>query len=257
MNNKEILSAILISVILSFSLNLGYTKYFDGQKNNDLNLEQKIEQGIENFIQKQQEEQAKAQEEQAKAQEEKIAENIDKIKEVNSKNDYIKGPETATINIIEYSDYQCPYCSKHWDTLMNILKKYPEKVNLVHRHLPLSFHDPIATKQAIASECAGELGGNESFWKLSDIFYREQSENLDIENKLKEINISLEDYQNCKENSEILKRVKEDSKEANLLGINGTPGNLLINKETNDYDFIGGAYPESRFEETIEKWINN
>ena len=88
--------------------------------------------------------------------------------------DWIKGPEDAPITIIEYADFQCPYCSQAADNLGALLEKYPDDVRIVYRHFPLaSIHDKaiLATQ---ASEAAG-LQGADYFWQMHDMLYETQS----------------------------------------------------------------------------------
>lgn len=90
------------------------------------------------------------------------------------KTDWIKGPEDAAITIIEYADFQCPYCSVASESLQDLLEKYPDDVRVVYRHFPLaSIHDK-AIPAAQAVEAAG-LQSEEAFWELHDILYETQS----------------------------------------------------------------------------------
>ncbi len=81
--------------------------------------------------------------------------------------DYIRGDKRATIALIEYSDYQCPFCHSVHPTYQKLMEMYDGKVVWVYRHFPLSFH-PEALPLAVGAECAGELGGNEAYWEFSD-----------------------------------------------------------------------------------------
>src|SRR5262249_20098487 len=76
--------------------------------------------------------------------------------------DDVKGPQSAPVTIVEFSDYQCPYCSRAETTVQEVLKKYGDKVRFVYRDYPLSFH-PNAEIAAIGSDCAKEQG---KFWEM-------------------------------------------------------------------------------------------
>ena len=78
--------------------------------------------------------------------------------------DHSRGPADAQITLIEYSDFECPFCKKFHSTMKEVLDAYPGKIKWVYRHYPLSFH-ANAGKEAEASECAYELGGHEKFWQ--------------------------------------------------------------------------------------------
>lgn len=87
--------------------------------------------------------------------------------------DYVKGDSNAPVTIIEYSDFECPFCARFYtDSFGQIEKNYIDtgKVKFVYRHFPLSFH-PNAQKAAEAVECAGKVGGAEKFWEMHDLLF--------------------------------------------------------------------------------------
>lgn len=86
---------------------------------------------------------------------------------------YVKGSKNAPIKIVEFTDYQCPFCISAFPTIEALLGKYGDKISLESRHNPLSFH-PYAQKAAEASECAGEQG---KFWEMHDKMFGSQSAN--------------------------------------------------------------------------------
>ncbi len=81
--------------------------------------------------------------------------------------DRYQGSKSARLALIEYSDYQCPFCQRVHPTLKQMMKEYDGKIVWVYRHFPLGFH-PNAVPLATAAECAGEIGGNDAFWAYSD-----------------------------------------------------------------------------------------
>jgi cyclophilin family peptidyl-prolyl cis-trans isomerase/protein-disulfide isomerase len=91
------------------------------------------------------------------------------------KTDWIKGPESAPITIIEYGDFQCPYCSIASQNLKALLEQYPEDVKLVYRHFPLASIHPNAILATAASEAAG-LQSEDAFWAMHDLLYSTQEE---------------------------------------------------------------------------------
>ncbi|OGY41863.1 MAG: hypothetical protein A2Y82_05405 [Candidatus Buchananbacteria bacterium RBG_13_36_9] len=93
--------------------------------------------------------------------------------------DHVTGAKNGKITIVEFSDFECPYCGSYKTTLDEILKNYPNDVTLVFKHFPLSFHQ-YAKKAAIASECANESG---KFWEMYDkLFALNASSTLNSEN---------------------------------------------------------------------------
>lgn len=94
------------------------------------------------------------------------------------KTDHIRGNPNAPIMLVEYSDYDCPFCKQFHDTLTQVMKDYgvDGKVAWVYRQLPLQQLHPNAPKIAIAAECVAELAGNDGFWKFSDRIFTEKTD---------------------------------------------------------------------------------
>jgi protein-disulfide isomerase len=89
-----------------------------------------------------------------------------KIPEVTAE-DWVKGNRDAKIALIEYSDFECPFCQQFHASAQQALDTYPNDLQWVYRHFPLDFH-PNANKYAYTAECAAELGGNDAFWAFAD-----------------------------------------------------------------------------------------
>ncbi len=162
-----------------------------------------------------------------------------------------KGPENAPVTIVEYSDFQCPYCARAYHTIENeVLKKYGKKVRFIFKHFPLDFH-PWAMNAAIATECAA-IQKKELFWKLYSNFFEKQSEvNPDnVKSKaiewLSKEGIDKGKFEKCYDNKETKAKVEKDRQEGMSLGVSGTPG-FFVNGI-----FLGGAMPAQKFEEIIE-----
>jgi protein-disulfide isomerase len=96
----------------------------------------------------------------------------DAVRPVTSE-DHIKGNPDAPIKIVEYSDFDCPFCGRFHETMNQVMAQYGESgdVNWTYRHFPLDQIHPQARPLAIASECVAELGGNEKFWEFSNIMF--------------------------------------------------------------------------------------
>ena len=120
-----------------------------------------VERGIENFIRKQ-----KLAAQQAKTK--KQQEQTKNLRPVDKDRDHIFGDINAPITLIEYSDFECPFCKRFHPTVENLIANNQGKVRWVYRHFPLGFHNPGAQKQAEASECIGQIGGVETFWQYID-----------------------------------------------------------------------------------------
>lgn len=183
---------------------------------------------------------------------------IEKIQEI-KENSYIKGDADAKITWIEYSDLECPFCAKlhNAGTPKDILEKYDE-VNLVFNHFPLQFH-ANALPWAQIAECLAEQKWNESFYSLINTAYTEENSNksflIDEAVKLWADESEIKD---CLESGKHEDKInKQMATGGSLFGITGTPGNILVNNETGEYQVISWAYPTSSFETAIDQLLEN
>ena len=221
-------------------------------------LGQQIEIGIQKYIKKQQEAQAAA-----RAQEERVA--AEKAKNVRrvSGRDHIYGDPHAPVSLIEYSDFECPFCKRFHSTAKEIIDSSGGKVNWVYRHFPLSIHNPGAQKQAEASECASRLGGNEAFWKFTNAIYARTQSNgkgfplAQLVPLAREIGLDEKQFQECLDSGTQAPRVQEDVDEAAQLGITGTPANILLHNRTGEVALKLGAHPAEAVRADVDRLLGN
>ncbi len=221
-------------------------------------LGEKIAIGIEQYVQKQQEARRQAQS-QARLSASDKAKNV---RRVSATRDHVRGNPQATISLIEYSDFECPFCKRFHPTAKKIVAAYGGKVNWVYRHFPLIFHNPGAQKQAEASECAAELGGNQAFWRYADLIFERTSsggKGFPLENLTplaKEIGLDEKKFQECFDSGRYTARVKEDFNEGVQIGVTGTPGNVLLNNETGAVRLAVGARPFAEMKAEIDQLLD-
>lgn len=149
--------------------------------------------------------------------------------------DYIRGNPNAPILMVEYSDYDCPFCKQYHATLNQIMDEYgiTGKVAWVYRQFPLTELHPNSPKISEAALCVGKIGGNESFWKFTDAVYnsRDIDEATNI-TKLPELaeaaGISKESYLSCINSKEMEEMVVADITDGFNSGARGTPYTILI-----------------------------
>lgn len=175
---------------------------------------------------------------------------------------FVEGNKDAEITWIEYSDLECPFCKKLHDsgTKNNVIAKYEGKVNYMFKHFPLDFHKN-AQKEAEALECAGEIAGGDAYFKMKDeIFTRGTAggEGFALE-KLPELagelGVDKDAFTTCLESGKYAEKVASAMAEGQWFGINGTPGNLIINNKTGKYEVVSWAQPQSNFESVIDKLL--
>ncbi len=167
--------------------------------------------------------------------------------------DHIRGSKDAKVYLIEYSDYECPFCSRFHDTAKQVMDEYGDSVAWVYRHFPLDQLHPKARPAAVASECVAELGGSDAFWKFTDEIYTDQAGKLaDIESVAVNSGVNLSAFQSCVESGKYDDRVSNDISEGGSAGVRGTPGNFIVN-DKGDAWFIPGAYPFESLKVTIDE----
>ena len=220
-------------------------------------LSQQIELGIQNYIKKQQQAQAVA-----RAEEERQAnEKAKKVRRVSASRDHVYGNPNAPVSLIEYSDFECPFCKRFHATANEIVDAYGGKVNWVYRHFPLSMHNPGAQKEAEASECVAQLGGNDAFWKFANAIYARTKSNgngfpLDQLVPLgKEIGLDEKQLKECIDAAKYASRVQEDLDEGIQVGITGTPANFLLRNDTGEVILKVGAQPSDAIKPDIDKLL--
>jgi protein-disulfide isomerase len=136
--------------------------------------------------------------------------------------DAAKGPAKAPVTIVEFSDYQCPYCSRAETTVQEVLKKYGDKVRLVYRDYPLPFHQN-ANIAAQASECAKEQG---KFWEMHSAMFANQSKlaQIDLVETAGGIaGIDKEKFKSCLDTGKYKDEVQKDAEAGQKYGVTGTP----------------------------------
>jgi protein-disulfide isomerase len=155
-----------------------------------------------------------------------------------------KGPENAPVTIVEFSDFQCPFCARLIPTLEQVRQKYGDKVRLVFRQYPLGFHQH-AQKAAEASLCANEQG---KFWELHDAMFQNQQA-LAVEAlkaKAAELGMNAETFNACLDSSKFADEVQADFQAGTVAGVSGTPA-MFINGR-----FISGAVPLDQITKVID-----
>lgn len=162
-----------------------------------------------------------------------------------SDSDHYRGDKDAPITIVEFSDFQCPFCSRFHDTMLQVIENYPKDVKWVYKHFPLDSIHPYAREAAEASECAGEQG---KFWEYTDSLYANQkSINSSYLNSLaREIGLNTSKFDKCLADGKYAKKVNDDFQYGKQIGVTGTPGGYINGQK------IGGALPYNQLESMIE-----
>lgn len=178
--------------------------------------------------------------------------------------DPILGDKNAPVTLIEFSDYECPFCKRHFDQTYSQLKKdYIDtgKVKLVFRDLPLSFHDPMATTEAMAANCAREQGGDNAYFKYHDEIFKKTTSNGSgltkeaLYTMAADIGLNSGNFKSCLDGEKYKDEVKKDLADATTAGASGTP-TFFVGKTSADGTIDGtkivGAQPFPSFQTAID-----
>ncbi len=166
------------------------------------------------------------------------------------------GPDDAPITIVEFSDYQCPFCSRfHDETYQALLDAYPGQIRFVYRNLPLSFHQN-AQMSAEAALCAGDQN---AYWEMHEVLFANQAalnnqEGTTLEQAVyneyaQELNLDVTAFEECMTSHQFAQFIQDDMAFSTNLGVQSTP-TFFVNGLA-----IVGAQPLSSFQQLIDKEI--
>ncbi|HEY0097270.1 MAG TPA: thioredoxin domain-containing protein [Archangium sp.] len=155
-----------------------------------------------------------------------------------------KGPDNAPITIVEFSDFQCPFCSRAMKAVDEVMAAYPNQIRLVFRHYPLDFHKQ-APKAAEASLCANDQG---KFWEYHDTLFANQQalEVAQLKEHAKKVGLDSARFDKCLDSGEKAGTVAADMADGQKVGVNGTPA-FFINGI-----LLSGAQPAEEFKSIID-----
>jgi protein-disulfide isomerase len=162
--------------------------------------------------------------------------------------DASRGPKDAPITIVEFSDYQCPYCARGEESITQVLQKYGDKVRVVYRDYPLSFHQN-AEIAAIGAECAEEQG---KFWEMHGAMFANQQKlaAADLVETAAGIGLNKDEFKACLDSGKYREEVQKDFKEGASYGVTGTPA-FFINGV-----MVTGAQPPEAFYKIIDRELD-
>ena len=255
-NEKIIKKSTFNSLILAIILVTGIAAFFIGTFVSSLDSEQVSQEELENAIA----------ELELKILEKQLPDNQPNIPlEISADNDPIIGNPDAPITIIEFSDFQCPFCARfHIETLPTIMEEYIEKgdVKLVFRDFPLQNIHPNAVPASVAAECANEQG---KFKEMHDILFERQNEWSNLETVYvidlfsqysEQINLEQEQFTSCLSTGKYVKEIQNDLNDGRTYGITGTPGFFVGNQEIGFVE-LKGAQPFESFKKVIDSQLGN
>jgi len=176
--------------------------------------------------------------------------------ELITKDSLIRGETKNTqVYVIEYSDYDCPFCARFHPTLQTVVEKYGGKVAWVYKQFPLTSIHPNSYQKSIAAICVSQLGGNEKFWQYSDLLFATPRQNSELSTLAGSIGVNTDSFETCINSKDTQSIVNTDIAEAQSLGATGTPFVIAINKDS-EVELIKGAVPQEEVERIISNLLN-
>jgi protein-disulfide isomerase len=166
-----------------------------------------------------------------------------------TKTDHVLGDLKAPVVIVEYGDYQCPYCGQAYAIAKGLLREFGDDLCLVFRNFPLTQVHPLAAMASQAAEAAGAQG---KFWEMHDLLYEHQEalEFEDILSYAQEIKLDIERFSQDVQTGAFRERISQDTRSGIRSGVNGTPTFFLNGVRYDDsWDF-------ETFSATIQKFIS-
>ena len=174
-----------------------------------------------------------------------------------SKNEHILGNPNAKIFVVEYSDLECPYCKVFHTTMRKVVEESNGEIAWVFRHYPIPGLHSKAVREAQATECAWEQGGNDAFWKYTNrIFEITPANNGLPESELSQTaeytGLDLTAFSECLESGKFAEKVVEDIVSGDHAGVNGRTPSSFILKKGKLVDTIPGALPYEAVMQKLE-----
>lgn len=173
-------------------------------------------------------------------------------------NDHVLGNPNASVKLIEFSDLECPFCKRHHETMKRIMEEYGEsgKVAWVYRHFPLESLHKKARHEALAAECAAELGGNSAFWAYIDRVFAitPSNDGLDLAElpKIAEtVGLNRAAFDSCLRSTRHDERINAQIEDAVNSGGQGTPYTVVLKKDGTT-SVISGAQSYEAIKQIID-----
>ncbi len=195
-----------------------------------------------------------AQEETAQVPPEEMVLGAEEVAKISEGGAVVKGKEDAPLTIVEFSEYQCPFCARYVeDAYLQIWEEYGDQIRYIFRDFPLSFHQHAQT-MAEGARCAGD---QDQYWEMHDLLFEKNAEwsvEEDVSTLLagytSQLGLDVKEFNNCLDSGKYTQAVKDDFALGQSVGVSGTP-TFFINGQQ-----LIGAQPFEAFKTIIEEALN-
>ena len=180
------------------------------------------------------------------------------IKKPDPKKDHWQWSKDAQYVLVEYSDFECPFCGSFAPTVKKLGEDYGDKLGLVYRHFPLSFH-PKAMPAALASECVAALGSEDDFWKFHDVVFAKMPavEISGLADIAADLGLNKAAIQDCIDSAKYKDKVQAQLDEGTTAGIAATPTTVVYDMKTGKSTLIEGALPYEQAKKIIDTFMGS
>ena len=203
----------------------------------------------------------KLQDQEKQAEDQRLSEAAKGVKPVSAE-DHIRGDANAPVKVVEFSDFECPFCKSFHSSMKQVMEDYAKdgKVAWVYRHFPLDQIHSKARKEAQATECAAELGGNKAFWAYADRLFEIAPSNnrLDLAllpNIAQDTGLDRAQFETCltgdQNGGKFAAHIEANLQDGSASGASGTPYSLVIGPKGNIFP-INGAQPTEAIKAIID-----
>lgn len=173
--------------------------------------------------------------------------------------DHIRGNKDAAVTLIEYSDFECPFCGQFKPTVDQVMEEFGDDVRLVYRHFPLESIHPNARPAAVASECVAELKGEEAFWSYHDVLFEATAAQTELDEDFllksaTDLGVNGAQFTACVESGRYDQLVDDHTADGSAAGVQGTPGTFVLHGDSGE--FINGALPFASIKNIINGYLN-
>jgi len=172
-----------------------------------------------------------------------------------SDDDHVRGSRDAKVFLVEYSDYECPFCQSFHGTAKQALIEYGDQMAWVFRHFPLTSIHSMAQPTAEAAECASELGGGDAFWDFTDQVFEAGPQALSDESTAAiaaGLGLNPGEFTDCVEGRDYQQKVEDQQNAGFEAGVTGTPGNFIVNSKGEVW-LVPGALPFNELQPIIDE----
>jgi len=171
--------------------------------------------------------------------------------------DPVLGNADAPVTLVEFSDYECPFCKRFHETMLQVMDKYSDDVRWIYRNMPLDGLHQKARNEALALECAGAQG---KFWEFTDMVYDKTTSNDGLDQSLlpvfaKNLGLNVSKFNTCLETKQFASVIQAHEADGQAAGGQGTPYSILIAPDGTKTP-INGAYPFAQVEQMIQQYLN-